>query len=216
MGILVLTMDTSLNALEPFVLQDLIDSDSSLWVRIQDPLHQLTASHRQFLKGLIVVDSTHLQEMLKVGILSGGRTEWDALVDHAVIDDTTSPHIHTTSIVFLGLEFFGSNVRLRTTETLGQVRCLFPAHPEYVRDTKIGDLEATLPIEKQVLGLDIPVSDSHRVQVGDTVDELLEATVHLHTGHIPLFDGIVQITTTAVFLIIRNAIGNKTDNGIRV
>jgi len=77
---------------------------------------------------------------------------------------------------------------------------LFPAHPEHVRDAKVCDLESTLTIEQEVLGLDVTMGHTHGMQVGDTVHELLETTINLDTGHVALLDRVVQISSTAVFL----------------
>lgn len=81
------------------------------------------------------------------------------------------------------------------------MRVLFPTHAEHVRDTEICDLEATLSVQQQVLGLDVAVRHAHGVQVGDTMDELLETAVDFDAGHMALLDGVVEVSATAVFLI---------------
>lgn len=161
MGIHVLAMDTSLNGLEPLVLQNTLDGDPGFWVRIQNLLHQIPGAHGQLLKGLIAVGGVGAQEMLVVGILSRSGTEGDSLVDHTVINDSTGPDIDPAGIVFLAHELFRSNVGFGSTETLGEVRVLLPAHPENVRDAEIRDLEVAVPVEEEVFGLDVSVGDAH-------------------------------------------------------
>lgn len=179
MRVLILAMETSLDALEPFIFKDLFHGDAGLWVGVQDSLHQLAASNWQLLKGFVVVDASHIDKELVVGILGDSGAEWDALVHHAIVDNATGPDIDTTGIVLLELELFGCNVRLGSTETLGEVRGLFPAHAEHIRDTKVGDLEATLAVEQQVLGLDITMGNAHGVEVCDAIDQLFEAAIDL-------------------------------------
>jgi len=112
MGVQVLAMNTGLDGLEPFVLQDALNRDSSLGVGVQDLLHQLTGAKGQLLKGLIAIDSPHIQKVLKVGILGRGGAEGDTLVNHAVINDTTSPDIDPTGVILLVEKLLGSNVGL--------------------------------------------------------------------------------------------------------
>lgn len=201
MGILVLAVDTCLDALEPLVFQNLLDRDACLWVGVQDLLHQTPASKGQPLKGLVVADRPHIQKVLVIGVLGCRSSERDTLVDHAVVDNAAGPDVDTTGIVLLVQELFWCNVGLRSTEALGQVGRLFPAHAEHVRDTKVGDLEATLSVQQQVLGLDVTVGHAHGMQVGDTVNQLFEAAVDLDAGHVTLFDGVVEVSTTAVLLL---------------
>lgn len=121
MRIHVFAMDTRFDALEPLVLHNLLNRDTGLGVGVQYPLHELAASHGKLLKGLVVVDLTHHQEVLVVGVLCSRGAEGDTLVDHAIVDNTTGPDIDTAGIVLLGLELLGGNVGFRTAETLGQV-----------------------------------------------------------------------------------------------
>lgn len=198
--ILVFAMDTRLDALEPLVLHNLLDRDTGLGVGVQYPLHELAASHGEFLKGLVVVDLTHRQEVLVVGVLCGRGAEGNTLVDHAVVDNTTGPDINTAGIVLLGLEFLGGNIGFGAAETLGQVGLCLPAHAEDIRDSKVGNLEVTLVVEQQVLRLDVSVCDTHRVQVSNAVHQLLEAAINLGSRHMSLLDCVVQVSTRAVLL----------------
>lgn len=179
MGVLILAMEASLNALEPFVFQELLHGDACFRVGVQDSLHQLAASDWQLLEWFVVVDASHVDKELVVWVLSDSGTEWNALVNHAIVDNATSPDVDTAGIVLLGLEFFGCDVRLRPTETLGKVWSLFPAHAEHIRDSKVGDLETTLAVEQQIFGLDVTMSDTHGMKVSDAVDQLLKAAIDL-------------------------------------
>lgn len=112
MGILVLAVDTGLDALEPVILENILDRDPGLWVGVQNLLHQVAASKGQALKGLVVVDRTHVQKVLVVGVLRCGSPKGNALVDHAVVDNAAGPDVDPAGVVLLVLELFRSNVGL--------------------------------------------------------------------------------------------------------
>lgn len=203
MGIHVLAMDAGLDGLEPLILQNALDRDPSLRVGVQDLLHQFPGAHGQLLEGLVAVRGVGAQEVLVVGILSSGGTEWDSLVDHTIVHNSTSPDVDPAGIVFLAHELFRSNVGFGSAEALGEMRVLLPAHPEDVRDAEIRDLEMTVAVEEEVFGFDVSVGDTHRVQVGDAVNQLLEAAVDFDSRHVSLLDCVVKIATTAVLLFER-------------
>ena len=55
------------------------------------------------------------------------------------------------------------------------------------------DLQVTLRVEKQVLGLDVPVRDPLAVEVVDACEDLLEAALDLGRGHAPALDGSIEV-----------------------
>src|SRR5690349_8193865 len=111
MGVLIFAMDTGLDALEPFILKDALDRYPSLRIGVQDLLHQRPGSKGQLLKGLVVVHSAHIQKVLVIGILRGGGSEGNTLVDHTIIHDAAGPDVDSAGIILFALELFGSNVR---------------------------------------------------------------------------------------------------------
>lgn len=111
MRILVLAMDTGFDLLEPFILKDTFNGDTGFRIWIKDPLHQLSRSSGQPLNGLVVVSTAHVQVVLVVEVLGCCGTERNALVDHAVIDNTAGPDIDAPCVILLVLERFRGNVR---------------------------------------------------------------------------------------------------------
>ena len=96
------------------------------------------------------------------------------------------------------LELFRSDVRFTPTQSFTQMSLLLPAHSENITNTEIGNLDVTFRINQKVLRLDIPMSDSHRVQVRDTGDDLLEVGIDLHRFEVTLLDRCVKVSSRAV------------------
>ncbi len=55
-----------------------------------------------------------------------------------------------------------------------------------------------LHVKVQILGLDIPVRDTLRVEVLDTAQDLAKTALDLLAGHAALLDGRIQIASSAV------------------
>jgi hypothetical protein len=84
------------------------------------------------------------------------------------------------------------------------MRLFLPAHSEDVGYTKVGDLlvssiprnmetwvtylDMTPAVQQQVLWLDITVRDTHRVEVLNTQQDLLERAFDFSARHSTLFD----------------------------
>ena len=122
------------------------------------------------------------------------------------------------------------------------MRLLLPTHPEDVRDTKVGDLQVTADeltvrrkdvtlmtthldmspsVQKQILRLDIPVRHTHRMQILDTLQDLLETAFDFADAHVALFDGSVKISTwtilhdfTTMVLFVLNEVDGLDDIGV--
>lgn len=60
------------------------------------------------------------------------------------------------------------------------------------------DLDMTTTVEQQILGLDIPMSHTHRVQVFDPLEDLLETAFDLADAHVALLDGSVEVSTGTI------------------
>lgn len=56
----------------------------------------------------------------------------------------------------------------------------------------------TSPIEQQILRLNVPMGDSHRMQIGNSFENLLEVAIDRRARHIALLDRRVQIAARAV------------------
>lgn len=78
------------------------------------------------------------------------------------------------------------------------MRLLLPAHPEHVRDSEVRDLDSSSSVEQKVLGLDVSMSDSGRMKVGDSVEDLFEVALDLLGRHRSLLDGGVEISSWTV------------------
>jgi hypothetical protein len=79
----------------------------------------------------------------------------------------------------------------------------------------------TSAVKQKVLGLDIPMSDTHRVKVLDSLEDLLETALDLADAHVALLDGGVQVSTgailhdfTPVMLLVLNEIDSLDDVGM--
>lgn len=79
----------------------------------------------------------------------------------------------------------------------------------------------TSAVKQKVLGLDIPMSDTHRVKVLDSLEDLLETALDLADAHVALLDGGVQVSTgailhdfTPVMLLVLNEIDSLDDIGM--
>ena len=92
-----------------------------------------------------------------------GDSPWQFLELHAVEDNSSSPNINESCIVFCMsvlshlrsfdeltflLEQLWRNVGFRTTQSFTQMRLLFPAHSEYIGNAKIGDFDMSASIQQ--------------------------------------------------------------------
>lgn len=57
----------------------------------------------------------------------------------------------------------------------------------------------TLVIEEYILGLEVAVSNPLRMEVGNSMQDLFEATFDFTRRHTPFLDRGVEVTTGAVF-----------------
>jgi hypothetical protein len=57
----------------------------------------------------------------------------------------------------------------------------------------------SLSIEKEILRLNIPVSNALSVKIGQASEDLLEATFNLTGGHPSALDRCIKITSRTVF-----------------
>lgn len=140
---------------------------------------------------------------------------------HTVEDYCCSPYVDLACVVFLLsadvstkksikltllVEELGSDIGLGSTKTFTQMRLLLPAHPEDIRYTKVGNLSSALfhqfggcdthldmspTVQQQILRLDITMSNTHRMQVLDSQQDLLERTFDLSTRHATLLDSSI-------------------------
>lgn len=60
-------------------------------------------------------------------------------------------------------------------------------------------LQMPSSIKKQVLGLDVAVSDALTMQICNSTEDLLEAALYFAGGHTSFLDGCVQVATWTVF-----------------
>ena len=96
------------------------------------------------------------------------------------------------------LELFRCDIRFRSTQSLTQMSRLLPAHSEDIAHSKVGDLDVSPRVQKQVLRLDITMSYTHRVKVCNTVEDLLEAADDFSLSHASALDGCIEVSTGAV------------------
>ena len=91
---------------------------------------------------------------------------------------------------------------------------LLPTHPKDVGDTKVGNLDVSHGVQEEVLGFDVSMGYTHRMQVGDTIEDLLETAFHFTLTHATSLDGSIEISTRAVlhdFTPMQSLVLNEVD-----
>ena len=97
------------------------------------------------------------------------RLEWHVSIEDGVKANTGRPDVYWETLIANFLHDLGGNVG-RSTALLEQKLVLVNA----ATDTEVANFDVTHAIEQNIVKLDVPVHDTDRVHVGDTLHNLLE------------------------------------------
>lgn len=99
---------------------------------------------------------------------------------HAHENHGDRPHICQSRVVILFTQHFGGEVRIRPDDTRGW-DIVFARVVENGGGTKVNQLDNVSGCHDAIIELEIPMGESHFVQVIDSVDDLSKHAVHFRT-----------------------------------
>jgi hypothetical protein len=131
-------------------------------------------------------------ESVRGVVLRVGEFPREATKNHTHEDDRYTPDVRQPRVVVLLGDNFGSEVRIRSDDSIRLCR-LLSGVLEYDGGTKIYELDRVVARHDAVVEFEISMRESHRVKVVDTVDDLLEDAVDLGASHLARHDDREQV-----------------------
>jgi hypothetical protein len=150
---------------EPRMGKHVLCSSSLLGSLLQHALHEVNGTLRS---GILVLDLLiKLLNCIEIPQLIG--FEWDVTVEHGKQADAGTPDVDWIALVPHVLHYFGSYVSRRSA-LLEEQLVLF----DFATDAEVTDLDVAVPIEEDVVQLDVTVGHLVLVQVCNAFHDLLE------------------------------------------
>lgn len=168
---------------EPWVEQDVLSRRPLLRHLLQHHLHDVDRR----LRGRVLVLDLLVELLDCVEVADLVRLERHVAVQHGVEADACAPDVHWKAFVPHVLDDFRRDVR-RGAALLEQYLLLLdlPTHAE------VTNLDVTVPVEQDVVKLDIAVRHFVLVQVGNALHDLLEHKLGVLLAQLPPLSHVVE------------------------
>ena len=112
--------------------------------------------------------------------------------DHAHEDDGHGPDVGQSRVVVLLLQDFRRKIRVGTDDPRGGDLVLARV-VKHGGGTKVDELDDTVRCHDTIVELQISMSQTHLVEIVDTVNDLSEDTVDLRSSHLAGHDNREQV-----------------------
>ena len=168
----------------PWMLENLDQRDSLVWVLFEEPVDQV----------LVFLGDFAFESDLVAGLIAGNglliATEGSIAVNKFVEEDSEGPHVQLV-IVLPMVYHFRSHILKRTAKsvplTFVEITIFSLVHLAFASPTEVADLEHVVFVDQQVLRLQVPVDETVLVQEVDASHGLNEEVKRSLLGEAALF-----------------------------